>query len=261
MAMASRNDDSRLGAALAGFLALVASIVIGVILAPFRETVGLENVAVLYMVVVAVAAVAGGRLGGLISAVVAALAYNWFFTTPYGTLQIDSAEQVITVLLLFLAGVVASFAGDIQRRLLRRSVRAATRDDERAMELLHSMLEARAGGRDDGSQVAVTELLPLLHARWVAVVPPEGGTRVSAGQQPEDVDVAALPRVEKDALLTSADERITLPAEGYTLSLGERGVLAVIPARNQPLPKPVGVALLTVTDVLGQDSPTRAVDQ
>jgi two-component system, OmpR family, sensor histidine kinase KdpD len=260
--MAARNADSRLGAAFAGFLALVVSIVIGVVFAPFRETVGLENLAILYMAVVAVAAVAGGRLGGFIAAVAAALSYNWFFTTPYGTLQIDSAEQVITVLLLFLGGVVASLAGDIQRRLLRRRVRAATRDDEQSVDLLHSVLDARARG-EDSAHVAVTELLPVLHARWVAILPaagPASAARAAAGDAPADLDVAALPSLDRDALL-SGDERASLPAQGFVLPLGQGTVLAAVPARPHPLSRPVRVALLSLAEILTEPSPTRAPGQ
>jgi len=59
---------------------------------------------------VAVAAVADGPTGGLIAALAAALSYNFFFTT-YNSLRIDSAEQAITVVLLFAAGAVASWRG------------------------------------------------------------------------------------------------------------------------------------------------------
>ena len=63
-----------------------------------------------------VAAAVGGRTAGLISALSAALSYDFFLTTPYHSLRIDSVAQVITVALLFGTGLVASLAGRARRR-------------------------------------------------------------------------------------------------------------------------------------------------
>ncbi len=60
---------------------------------------------IVYLLVVVATAAIGGRVAGLISALSAALSYDFFLTTPYHTLAIDSASQVITVLLLFVAGL------------------------------------------------------------------------------------------------------------------------------------------------------------
>jgi K+-sensing histidine kinase KdpD len=68
-------------------------------------------VVVVYVIVVALTAAIGGRTAGLASSLSAALAYNYFFTTPYQTLRIDSWEQVATVVLLFVAGLLASLGG------------------------------------------------------------------------------------------------------------------------------------------------------
>lgn len=130
----NRGGDAPLAGALAGVAALAVSLLIGVSFAPYRDTLGLENVVILYVALVAVAAVAGGRTGGLIAALVAALSYNFFFTTPYNSLRVDSAEQVITVVLLFGAGAVASLAGDLERRATRRRLVRARRQDALAVD-------------------------------------------------------------------------------------------------------------------------------
>ena len=106
-------DGEGVAWAAAGF---VASLLIGVLIEPFRSTVGLENVALGYLLVVVVAAAVGGRAAGLISALSAALSYDFFLTTPYHSLRIDSVAQVITVALLFGTGLVASLAGRARRR-------------------------------------------------------------------------------------------------------------------------------------------------
>jgi hypothetical protein len=75
----------------------VASLLIGIAVEPFRRTVGLENVVIIYLLVVVLTAAMGGRTAGLWTAVAAALSYDFFLTTPYHQLIIDSAAQVITV--------------------------------------------------------------------------------------------------------------------------------------------------------------------
>ena len=70
---------------------------------------------------VVVAAAVGGRAAGLISALSAALSYDFFLTTPYHSLRIDSVAQVITVALLFGTGLVASLAGTSPPATDRRS--------------------------------------------------------------------------------------------------------------------------------------------
>jgi pimeloyl-ACP methyl ester carboxylesterase len=58
--------------------AFVASLLIGVFVEPFRETIGLENVVILYLLVVVAAAGIGGRAAGMTAALSAALCYDYF---------------------------------------------------------------------------------------------------------------------------------------------------------------------------------------
>jgi K+-sensing histidine kinase KdpD len=148
--------------AVAGF---AASILVGVALRPLRESAGLENVVVVYVIVVALTAAVGGRAAGLASSLSAALAYNWFFTTPYGTLQIDSAEQVATVVLLFVAGLLASLGGRATRR-----ARVEAREEADVLQVLTAvnLAAARTGLKADA--VAADGLRDLLDARAVRVV-------------------------------------------------------------------------------------------
>jgi two-component system, OmpR family, sensor histidine kinase KdpD len=142
----SRVGEPLLPAALAGLAALFVSILVGAMFSPVHDPFGLENVTIIYMAVVAIAAIAGGTYGGLIAALVASLSYNFFFTTPYRTLRIDSTEQVVTVALLFVAGVLISLATNATRGRLvdtdESSKRPAPNDDAR--ELLDSADAARS---------------------------------------------------------------------------------------------------------------------
>ena len=121
--------------------AFVASLLIGLIIEPSRATIGLENVVILYLLVVVAAAAIGGRAAGMAAAVSAALAYDYFLTTPYHTLVIDSLAQVITVALLVATGIVVSIGG----RVRRRSAAAAEAHAD-AIRLLHRVTETAAAG-------------------------------------------------------------------------------------------------------------------
>ena len=133
-------DGEGVAWAAAGF---VASLLIGVVIEPFRGTVGLENVTLGYLLVVVVTAAVGGRAAGLISALSAALSYDFFLTTPYHSLRIDSVAQVITVALLFGTGIVVSLAGRARRR---RNVAADTQAG--IIRLLNTITSAAAAGEE-----------------------------------------------------------------------------------------------------------------
>src|SRR6478736_5406576 len=77
-----------------GALALAA------LLTPLRETAfGNTNAALVLVVVVAAAASAGGRRAGAVTAIVAALSYNFLLTRPYLSLHVDDATDLMTVIL------------------------------------------------------------------------------------------------------------------------------------------------------------------
>src|SRR5215207_1340291 len=144
--------------------AFVASLLIGLLVEPFRSTIGLENVVILYLLVVVAAAAVGGRAAGIVAAVSAALAYDFFLTSPYHTLVIDSVAQVITVALLLATGIVASIGGRVRRR--SAAIADAHAD---AIRLLHQVTEtAAAAGPID--RVAAEGLQRLLGARRVSIL-------------------------------------------------------------------------------------------
>ena len=81
---AASSDDLRkaIGLAVAAFGPLV----VAGVLVPFRYQVVGENVALVFVVVVVLAAACGGRWSGALAAVVSAMAYDFFFTRPVSVL-------------------------------------------------------------------------------------------------------------------------------------------------------------------------------
>jgi K+-sensing histidine kinase KdpD len=236
--------------------AFVASLLIGLLIEPFRGTIGLENVVILYLLVVVAAAAIGGRAAGMVAALSAALAYDYFLTTPYHTLVIDSLAQVITVLLLVVTGTVASIGG----RLRRRSAAVAQAHAD-AIRLLHRVTEtAAAGGAVD--RVAAEGLQRLLGARRVSVIrrsPAGFVVTVDVGDIQPPLELEALTHLDREGRIPMGHQRVldgtmVLPREGVALDLVARqhpiGYLVVIPGRDVPADRTIRLAVAAMANEL-----------
>ena len=78
--------------------------------------VSIPNLSLVYVIPVVVAAAAFGLGPSLCSAVLGALAYNFFFTEPRYTLMVDDPANVWAIGLLFVVGCIASGVASIARR-------------------------------------------------------------------------------------------------------------------------------------------------
>jgi K+-sensing histidine kinase KdpD len=234
--------------------AFVASLLIGLLVEPFRGRIGLENVVILYLLVVVAAAAVGGRAAGIVAAVSAALAYDFFLTTPYHTLVIDSLAQVITVALLVVTGVVVSIGG----RVRRRSAAAAEAHAD-AIRLLHRVTEtAAAGGPVD--RVAAEGLQRLLGARRVSILrrSPAGFTVImDIVDTRSPLDLEALTHLDHEGRIPPGHHRVldgtmVLPLEGVALDLVARqqpvGYLVVIPGRDVPADRTIRLAVAAMAN-------------
>lgn len=106
-----------------------------------REFLGVANVGFLTLLIVLGAALAGGRLAGFVTAVVGALAFNYFHTQPFLTLRVAVREDVISVVLCSVAGIAI---GDVGGRLYERTQRL--RRVERELEVARRERAAACGG-------------------------------------------------------------------------------------------------------------------
>ena len=97
------------------------------------------------MVVVAAAASIGGRRAGAVTAIVAALSYNFLLTKPYLSLHVNDATDLTTVILLLVVGlVIGEFAQSRARRLgqLERSNSSTRRLEHIARLMVSDISEA-----------------------------------------------------------------------------------------------------------------------
>ncbi|MFN8028431.1 MAG: DUF4118 domain-containing protein [Acidimicrobiia bacterium] len=121
-------------------MAVVGPPAVALVLLPLRGEIRDVNVALVLVVVVLVAAVIGGRWGGAVAAVTAALSFDFFFTHPYGSFRISTRDDVETTVLLLVVGLVT---GELVTRT-RRS-REVARTSRREMHRMRTVAEVGAG--------------------------------------------------------------------------------------------------------------------
>ena len=146
--------------------AAVVIIFVAGLLVSVRDTIGNTNVALILVVFVVAAAVFGGRLAGITAAAVAAVSFNFFHTEPYLTLRIKEGQDVVTVILLLVVGLVVGELAILRRRTQTEVVTQASGahvlEDVLAVLAADSTVDETWTAVRDGIQTA----LGVRHARF-----------------------------------------------------------------------------------------------
>ncbi len=189
----------------------IAPIFVAGLLVGVRDVVQNANVALVLVVVVVVAAAIGGRGAGVCAAVVSALSFDFFHTTPYLRLTIDTADDVETTVLLLVVGLLVGHVAAGSWRA-RASAEASSSEIWR----IHRVAERAARGEEAAdvilaAQDELAELLALRSCRFEA--------------QPF---LPVLPRLERSGHVDTRvfrlrDGGFELPAEGVELPVYGRG--------------------------------------
>jgi Domain of unknown function (DUF4118) len=221
------RDGAGIGWAAGG---ITASLVIGILIEPFRRTIGLENVTIVYLATVVVTAAFGGRAAGLFTAVAAALSYDFFLTTPYHSLGIDSPAQIITVALLLATGLAAGLAGQVRHHLT-----LAVEEQAQLICLLNTVAQAIADG-DNADQIAAERVRQVLDAHRVAIQrTSHTGMLIVADAGDSEIPPAELCDVA-DRTHRSGPLAVTAPVRSYaSASPGFAGSSAASAARDTGL--------------------------
>jgi hypothetical protein len=118
--------DRRLaGIALGG----LASLVLAAALVPLRDHVDNANLALALVLPVLLAALEGGRISGVAAALVAGASFDFFLTRPYASLNVDSRDDIETMVVLTIVALVVAEIGTRARRARRESVAARAEVD------------------------------------------------------------------------------------------------------------------------------------
>jgi len=169
----------------------------------------------LVLVLVVAVALLGGRWVALPGAVAGALVLNWFLTPPYGTLLIDSAEQVFVLSVFLGVAVAVSWVVDLSARRTAESARARA--------------EAEALSGLAGAALAEHQTLPdllnqvrqVFGMREAALLERTGGgwaVVAASGDSPPDAD-------EQEWSVPAGDD-LVLRVRGPELFAADRRVLA-----------------------------------
>lgn len=159
-------ERERDGLAAAG--GAIAALALALLLSTVRDRIGLANVALLLTLVVVLAAMVGGRIAGVTTAVVAALGFNALHARPYGTLRIDRPEDVLTCVLMVVVGVAVGELAHWAGRRTRRGDHGA--EGVHRLAELSDLVAARASAEVvlDRADRALVEQLRLASCRFVA---------------------------------------------------------------------------------------------
>lgn len=224
-------------------IAVFGSLLVAGVLVPFRDDLASANVVLVYVLVVVLGAAVGTRWSGALTAVVAAMSYDFFFTKPYQSLKIDNANDVETTVLLLAIGLVVAELVAFTRR---HRAEAATRGDE--IQMLRRTAELVASGAPI-DQVLTTvrdelvELLSLLDCRYEAAP-----------------FTSTLPRVERTGAVEGEHRRwiggeFTLPELGAEIPVAARGTtfgrLVLIPDPSMGVSIEQRIVAVALVDQLG----------
>jgi hypothetical protein len=197
--------------ALGLVIATFGTLLVAGILVPFRDDLASANVVLVYVLVVVFGAAVGTRWSGALTAVVAAMSYDFFFTKPYQSLKIDNANDVETTVLLLAIGLIVA---ELVAYTRRHRAHSAARGDE--IQMLRRTAELVASGASPSAvletvRTELTELLSLIECRYETAP-----------------FVSTLPRIERTGAVDGAHRRwiggdYTLPGLGAEIPVAARG--------------------------------------
>ena len=147
----SAAPELRLGPA-GWVIAVTGPLAVSGIMVAIRGDIRASNAALVLVLAVLGAALVGGRWGGVVSAVIAAGCFDFFFTRPYYSFTISSRDDVETTIFLLAVGIVV---GELVR-LTRRSQQQA-RASKQQVEQIRRFAEIGAGGGPAGRLITVVE--------------------------------------------------------------------------------------------------------
>lgn len=164
------------------------SVCIGLVLARIH----IENISMLYLIVVMATAIVFGRGPAIAASITAFLTFDWFFVQPYYSITVSDPGEWLALLLLLLTAMVT---GQLTAAVRRRAVLAQQR--QREATVLYDVVRRMSDGDLDKALQAVAERLRgELALAGVVITLAEGG---DVAIRAESGDAAALALVETAA--------------------------------------------------------------
>jgi hypothetical protein len=251
----ARRDAAPDDAARAVGLAVAAfgPILVAGILVPFRDDLANANIVLVFVLVVVLGASVGTRWSGALSALIAAMSYDFFFTRPYQSLKIDSSDDIQTTVLLLVIGLIVAELVTFTRRH-----RAASEHRGDEITRLHRVAELVASDSDAEDVVlsVQAELIGLMALHDCRYEPPPYSSE--------------LPQLERNGAIAGDHRRwlggeYALPEQGVEIPVLGRGRqfgrLVLVPDVSVGVSIEERVVAVALADQLGAafaaDSPVR----
>lgn len=131
-------------------LALAATLLITLVLYPFRKDLSTSTVALAYLLPVLISTTLWGLGPGIVSAFVAFLAYNYYFLKPYYTLRVHASQDLLALgIFLVVAVLISQLVGRA-----KAGEEAATQREHETIRLYD--LNISLAGLNDLSAIAQT---------------------------------------------------------------------------------------------------------
>lgn len=199
------------------------------------HVLAIDNVALLYLLPVMVAASLYGRWPGIVAGIASSLAYNFFFLPPVGTFTVSNPENVVTLfVLLGVAFVTSHFAS---RARTQADLAVSSARQNAAIAGFSRQLTA-APNEEELMQAVCAEVARLFDVRTAFLLPSPAGPELHAAFPPENrlgtIELAAAqwtlvkghPAGRGSDTLTASDWLF------YPLRTGDRTIAALGVARE-----------------------------
>jgi hypothetical protein len=235
--------------AIGGLLPIaVAAAMVGV-----RGEIASTNVALVLVLIVVGTAAFGGRGPAAVSAIVTAVSYEFFFTKPFESLRIASADDLETTLILLAIGLAVGQLA-VHAQHTRRDARRG-RDEIAAMREMAELVASGASSHDliDTAVADLTRILSLLGCRFeVTATGPALPLLERSG------------RIEAPYRRVGSDGELALPPLGVRLPVvgdgHQVGSMVLDPDPNLGVTLEARVVAVALADQLGAALAARAED-
>ena len=206
--------------AAAWVVLLVGLPLLTVCLLAVRDTISLESALLIYLLAVVVVALLGGVVPGLVAAVAADLLANYFFVPPYGTLHVESRDNLLAIVVFVLVAAVVSVLVEVASR--RREEAAHNRAEA---DLLARLSDAPVG--EVSTEAVLDEIRSAFGMTRVELVRDDAaglGTVVAqVGEAGDTVSTQAVPAGVGLRVVAHGDDQFALDRAGLRRLAGSAG--------------------------------------
>jgi hypothetical protein len=204
-------DESHANAIVGLAVGALGPVLVALLLVPLRDDLDNANLALILVLVVVVAAIVGGRRAGALAAITATLSFDFFLARPYLSMDIESGDDIETMVILLGVGLLVGAVAPRGRRSRRGRERATE-----AISRVHRVADQVARGSSIDAVIAsvTSELRQLLSLDdcWLEFHP----------------YVYVMPRLERGGTIDQAEHHwfgggVRLSEDGTELPVLERG--------------------------------------